>query len=277
MDCETIRRHLGEFFDRELEPAARDEVERHLANCTACRIELDAIESMARGLSTPPTVTVPDDLWCSIEKRLGAETSPTQTVAPAAHSFMRARWRPLASAAAIVFVLALAYLSTSLPGTSQTAQAKSFDFTPLLNRVGDDLAAGLQALIDAYGGREITLEQAAKEMRVRVHPPEILPGGMKLKSTHLVNMLNHESLALHFVGPNQQLLVMQCPAGMMKDYGGRECLACQAGARSGHQVVREGEWSLFHVESENVCICIVSTMDQKTELPELMQALRIEY
>lgn len=276
MDCETIQPRLGEFFDGELEAGLRDEVERHLPQCTACRTELEAIESMAHSLAAPPNATVPGDLWNSIEKRLGGETSPTLTAAPTAHSSTRARWRPLASAAAIVFVVGLAYLTTILPGTSQTAQAKSFDFAPLLNRVGDDLGAGLQALIDAYGGREITLEQAAKEMRVRVRPRDILPGGMKLKSTHMVNMLNHESLALHFVGPNDEVLVMQCPPGMMKEYGNRECLACQVDQRPG-QVVREGVWSLFHVESENVCICIVSTMDQETELPELMRALRIEY
>lgn len=276
MDCEDIRSRLGQFFDSELEPGLRDGVERHLPNCTACRTELDAIESMARGLAAPPNATVPDDLWNSIEKRLDAETSPTQPSAMTAHTVAPTRWRPLASAAAIVFVVGLAYLTTILPGTSQTAQAKSFDFAPLLNRVGDDLGAGLQALIDAYGGREITLEQAAKEMKIRVHPPDILPGGMTLVSTHMVNMLNHESLAFHFVGPNDQLLVMQCPAGMMKEYGNRECLACQVDQRPG-QVVREGAWSLFHVESENVCICIVSTMDQETELPELMRALQIEY
>lgn len=269
MNCERIRGHLGEFFDGQLEPAARDEVERHLPKCAACRAELEAIESMARGLAAPPSAAVPDDLWNSIEKRLEAETSPARTSAPAA-------WRPFATAAGIVLLVGLAYLTSTLPGTSSTAQAKSFDFAPLLDRVGDDLAAGLQALIDAYGGREITLEQAAKEMRVRVRPPEILPGGMKLVSAHMVNMLNHESLALHFVGPNDQVLVMQCPAGMMKEYGNRECVACKVDQRPG-QVVREGAWSLFHVESENVCICVISTMDQETELPELMRALRIEY
>ena len=182
----------------------------------------------------------------------------------------------MATAAAMILVVGLGYLTTVLPGGSSTAQAKSFDFTPLLNRVGTDLGAGLQALIDAYGGGPITLEQARAKMRVRVHPPEELPRGMRLKSTHMVNMMDHESLAFLFVGPNDQLLVMQCPAGMAKVYGGRECLACQVGDRSG-EVVREGVWRLFHIESENVCICVVSTMDRETELPAFLDALRIEY
>ncbi len=268
MECESIRKRLGEFFDGELAPELRGEVERHLPECAGCRDELAAIRSLADGLAAR-NVDLPGELWASIDERLDAERAGQV-------SRTARRWRPMASAAAIILAVGLGYLTTNFPGTSSTAHAKSFDFTPLLNRVGTDLGAGLQALIDAYGGRVITLDQARAEMRVRVHPPEELPGGMRLKSTHMVNMMDHESLAFHFVGPNDQLLVMQCPAGMMKEFGGRECLACQVGDRSG-EVVREGAWRLFHMESENVCICVVSTMDRDTELPAFLEALRIEY
>jgi hypothetical protein len=92
----------------------------------------------------------------------------------------------------------------------------------------------------------------------------------------MVNMIDHESLAFHFVGPKNQLLIMQCPAGMTKEFGNRECISCQIDERPG-EVVHEGAWRLFHVESENVCICIVSNVTEDAELARIMEALRIEY
>ena len=105
-----------------------------------------------------------------------------------------------------------------MPGTS-TALAHKIDFGPLLNQVGGDLEQGLAALLETYGGRSTTLEEASRSMKVRVHPPERLPGGMGLQSVHMLNMGPQPSLALHFDGPNGQMLVMQCAPGMRKDYG----------------------------------------------------------
>jgi hypothetical protein len=161
------------------------------------------------------------------------------------------------------------------PGSS-TALAQTIDFTPLLNRVGDDLEKGLRALLETYGGYPTTLADAARTMRVRVHPPDQMPGDLTLKSTHMLNMGNHESLTLHFGGPAGDLLILQCPPRMRKEYGPRECLPCQVGARPGESV-REGPWRLVHVESDNVCICVISKLDDVGKIQEVLDALQIEY
>lgn len=36
IDCEEALRRLAEYIDRELEPEAHDEVERHLDTCRSC-------------------------------------------------------------------------------------------------------------------------------------------------------------------------------------------------------------------------------------------------
>ena len=268
MNCEKPRTQLGEYYDGELSGEAVRRLDTHFAECDACRESLESLRELNSRVAGWETVAPPANLWPAIAKRLD------RTVAAEARSGPLS-WRPLATAAAVLFAVGLGWLFVGGPGRS-TAVAREFDFAPLLNNVGDDLGIGLRALIERYGGRATTLDEAARTMHVRVHPPEELPGEMRLRSMHMVNMGDHESLAFHFAGPRDQMLVMQCPPGMRKQYGGRECLPCTVGARPG-QVVREGPWRLVHVESENVCICVVSRLDESTELAAVLELLRIEY
>ncbi|MCH8805005.1 MAG: zf-HC2 domain-containing protein [Planctomycetes bacterium] len=268
MNCEKLRAQLGEYHDGELSSEAVRRLDTHLAECGGCREALESIRALATRVEGWEAVAPPANLWQAIANRLDRRVAAHARSGPLA-------WRPLATAAAVLLVVGLGWLFVGGPGTS-TATAHEFDFTPLLNNVGDDLGIGLRALIERYGGRSTTLDEAAKTMRVRVHPPEELPGEMRLRSMHMVNMGDHESLTFHFAGPRDQMLVMQCPPGMRKQYGGRECLPCTVGARPG-QVVREGPWRLVHVESENVCICVVSRLDESTELAAVLELLRIDY
>jgi hypothetical protein len=129
----------------------------------------------------------------------------------------------------------------------------------------------------SYGGEAITRAAAVARMKVRIHPPDELPDGMRLKSMHLLKMgRHHESLAFHFTGPRGHLLLLQCPAGVKKQYGNNECLPCRVGARDGY-AVRVGSLRLMHVDSENVCVCVVSTLDEQSELPAALDAIQIDF
>jgi hypothetical protein len=77
-------------------------------------------------------------------------------------------------------------------------------------------------------------------------------------------------------GPRGQLLLLQCPAMTAKNYGGYECLPCHVGARSG-QIVEAGSLRLIHLESPNVCICVVSTLKDEAELRSALGAIAIEF
>lgn len=279
MRCDEVQELLGQLIDEELDDDNRRDVESHIEDCAACRGEHVVLQSLTVDLAQPPDAPVPPGLWAAIEERLDREplplSSPDEPTAPGVAIQHRQRWRPLAAAAIIVLAVGLSWGLFNLPGTS-TALAHTIDFGPLLNQVGDDLERGLAVWLEAYGGRPTTLEEASETMKVRVHPPESLPGDMELKSTHMLKMGDHPSLTLHFSGPGGQMLVMQCAPGMRKDYGGRDCLPCQVGSRPG-QIVREGPWRLVHVESDNVCICVVSTLDEHEELPAVLEALKIDY
>jgi hypothetical protein len=277
--CHEIKTRLGELLDGVLDADARQAVARHLDQCADCRAEYDSLRSMTSILARPPAGAVSPGLWEAIEERLHHDRDDSrkrpERVLRRAPLYRLVR-RSLAAAAVVVLGVGLGWVVWSAPWAAP-AEAAQIDFRPLLEQADGDIEAGIKALLRAYGGEKITRAEASKRMKVRVHPPEEVPGELRLKSMHLLKMgRHHKSLAFHFQGPGGQLLLLQCPAGMKKDYGNRECLSCQVGSHAGH-VVRAGSLRLMHMESENVCICVVSTLDEQRELPAALDAIEIEF
>ena len=54
MSCQRITRMLSAFQDGELDPGRRQEVERHLAGCAACRREWEGLQELDRRLRLEP-------------------------------------------------------------------------------------------------------------------------------------------------------------------------------------------------------------------------------
>lgn len=271
-ECERTRSRLGECLDNEADGPARAETEAHLAACAACSEEFRRLRALGAALAAMPRKNAPRaELWAAISERLDRQAAicGRRSLAPSAA-------RRLASAAAVVLAIGLALFAFSGSG-SAVAVAAQVDFRPLLSRADGDIGAGIRALMQAHGGRPISLERARQCMKVRVHSPDRLPAQLRLDGLYLLNMgRSHRSLGFHFVGPRGQLLLLQCPPGIQKRYGDRECMACTAGGREG-QVVRAGALRLMHFESENVCICVVSSLDEGTDLPAVLESIRIDY
>jgi len=76
IDCSQVAEMLDAFHDMELELAEAEMVEEHLADCAACRRELDAIEKVVASLKSLPEVPV-KDFADAIEARI-----LSQAVAP---------------------------------------------------------------------------------------------------------------------------------------------------------------------------------------------------
>ncbi len=280
MICDEVKSRLGELFDGELPDDVRPTVKKHLDECSACRGEFESLQSMAAALAKPPEAKLPPGLWEAIEERLD-EAPPVSTVTPepATHRlwiYQLAR-RPLAAAAVVVLAMGLGWLAFNAPWASR-AMAAQIDFRPLLEQADGDIAAGIRALLQAYGGETISLEDAAQRMEVRVHAPDQLPGEMRLESRYLLNMgEHHQALGFHYTNPHGgHLLLLQCPPHIEKDYGNYECLPCSVGSHEGRGV-RVGKLYLMHMMSENVCVCVVSTLDERDELPAALDAVKIDF
>lgn len=279
MSCDEVKSRLGELLDGELPGNARPAVKRHLDKCPACRGEYESLQSMAAALAKPPQADLPTDLWDAIERRLDeAPPMSTPSAAPATHRlwiYQLAR-RPLAAAAVVVLAIGLGWLAFNAPWESR-AMAAQIDFRPLLEQADGDVTAGIRALMQAYGGERISPDDAAKRMKVRIHAADQLPGDLRLESRYLLNMGNHhQALAFHYTTPSGgHLLLLQCPPDVEKNYGNYECLPCSVGSHGGHGV-RVGKLYLMHVESDKVCVCVVSTMDEHGDLPAALDAVEIE-
>lgn len=278
--CETIRSQLGPFVDGELSDAEREQVQGHLAACAACRQELARLDGLTRRLGDGMAVTAPAGLWAAIEQRLGEAAAAVATepkLRPPDRSWvLRIARKPLAAAAVLLLVVGLGWLATNAPWETP-AMADQLDFRPLLERADGDIGAGIQALMQAYGGEAITAAEASRRMRVRVTAPEQLPQSLQLEQRYLLNMgRSHQALAFHYAGSGEEhLLLLQCPPDVEKDYGNFECVACSVGDHHGHGV-QVGKLHLMHMASENVCVCVVSTLDESA-LGQALDAVQISF
>lgn len=283
--CDEIQSRLGEWLDGELAPDPRAVVTRHLESCVPCRTAADELRSMIAPLIASPKAAAPAELWTAIERRLAPiapESESMSWITPEARStgaprwYSRRQWWTFAAAACLVFLAGVGGLLWHEGWIGGQALAGTIDFRPLLEQANGDIESGIAALIRAHGGREITLEEAARTMTVRIHPPVKLPADMTLVSTHLLHMgPRHRSLAFHFHGPSGQLLLLQCPSSVRKDFGSYECLPCKENADSDHPLV-VGPLKLLHRRSDNVCVCIVSTLGDN-DLRDVMNAIPIDY
>ncbi|RMF80450.1 MAG: hypothetical protein D6744_08230 [Planctomycetota bacterium] len=276
MKCDDVRQVLGAYVDGALDADAQGEVATHLASCDACRAEAEALSTLVRNLSAAaePVDTPRAALWEAIENRLDAAADDSES-AQNPRVLLLSR-RVLASAAAVVLVVGLGWLAARTPWEAP-ASAATVDFRPLLAQADGDIEAGINALLARHGGREIRLAEVARRMRLRIHAAATLPYNLKLKDTYLLNLgRDHQALAFHYAGPSGHLLLLQCPPMVRKNYGGHECMPCSIGVNRG-EIARVGALRLAHFSSENVCVCVVSTLDEHEELPRVLGAVKIDY
>lgn len=79
--CSAIGEALDAYLDLELSPDEAQNVERHLANCSACERHLAELESLVAKLKTLPEPVLSRDLADSIESRIRAhEINKIETV-----------------------------------------------------------------------------------------------------------------------------------------------------------------------------------------------------
>jgi anti-sigma factor RsiW len=98
-------RHAGEsisaYLDGELHGAELNALMRHLAECGACTLEMEEVQSVRAAVRSLPVVEVPDDLMPEVD-------------AEVVHMRRRGAWVG-AAAAAVAVVLALVTILTPQP------------------------------------------------------------------------------------------------------------------------------------------------------------------
>ncbi len=268
-NCENVKEWLGPYLDGEVAPAVREEIETHLSRCRACMEECEELRAVAAAVAEPLVVGVPPSLWEAIENRL---VHPRTVRYPFSNVV---RSRPvllLAASVAIVVGLGLFTLPWVRDGGSRV-QAATVDFGALLDSLQGDVRAAFDRFLAKYDAKEAALTEAK-----RVAPglsfdlPGVLPGGFELQAMYVLRFGDAPGVAARYGRSGEFLGVVFHPPVLREHFGTHKDHSCVVGKHRGHKVP-VSEWALVHLTDPTTCHCVLSRLDEATELPAVMAAL----
>lgn len=267
--CENINEHLGPYLDGEAAPGICRKVEDHLSLCRACADELDELRSLTASMAEPMAVTVPSNLWQQIESRLDHQ----ETVRGPFFRIFRSRAGvALAASIALVVGLGLFTLPLTRDGGSQV-QAATVDFGILLDALQADAREAFNRFLANYDAKEATPADAKRyASTLNFDLPATLPGGFELKATYVLRFGHAPGVAARYDRAGEFLGVLFHPPVLREDFGTHNDRSCVVGKHRGHKVPI-GEWSLVHLTDPSTCHCVLSRLDEATELPAVMAAV----
>ncbi len=268
MDCEIAQRQLGLYMDKAMTAGERAALEAHLADCQRCAQELAEMTETVSALVPQAVVPVPEQLWSSIEARLD------QADRHRSHRLLgRIFRRPPAMAASILFVIGAGILATSWVGGGSVASAAPVDFSVLLDALPLDADRAFQKFLTRYGARQVSVMQAKKRgAGLSFDLPETLPGGFDLKQVYVLRFGAHPGVAARYSRDGELLAAIFHTPVEREHFGTHKDYACVIGQHRGHAVA-VGDWKLVHLTDPTTCHCVLSRLDDATELPAVMQQL----
>ncbi len=276
MICQKVTEQLGPFLDAELPEAVRGDVEAHLATCDSCRAELEAIRATTAQLASPPTAGVPETLWTAIEQRLVSEQRVQARTEPQHRRALLTRrtWLrrvPLALAAVFVVAVGLRILGPMWTGSS--VHASTVDFSVLLNALPRDAREAFSKFLTHYDAKESSPAEArrfAPDLSFDV--PKNLPGGFQRQNVYVLRFGDLAGVAVTYDRGGEFLgAVFHRPVNK-EHFGPHRDYPCVVGKHEGHKV-SVGEWKLVHLMDPTTCHCVLSRLDEQTELPDVMSAV----
>jgi hypothetical protein len=269
MNCDAFKNNLGQYLDNELSSEDVALFDAHLVSCDDCRAEHEALTELAEGLAANPAVDVPDSLWQSIEGRLDEAI-----VSPRQHGGSWRWQRTLGVAAMIAFSLGIGWLGISQFTTP--AQAASVDFGILLDGVPLDAKAAFQKFVSLYHGKQVRQEFAhSYAPKLNFALPENLPGGFVLESVYLLRFGEEPGVAAAYTRDGDFLAAIFHEPVKQEDFGTHKDRLCVMGQHRGHKV-EVGNWKLVHLTDATTCHCVLSTLDESTDLPLVLSAVAPE-
>ncbi len=275
MNCEQATEQLGPYVDGELSSDVRGTLEAHLETCGPCRAELGKLRDMAADLAKPPGVPVPESLWMSIERRLDAEPQAPSTVAaprgqPSPAWSIWYRRPPLAVAAVLALAIGLGIFG--LVWTEPSASA-AVDYSVLLDALPRDARGAFRKFLMQYNAREASsLEAKRYAPNLNFDVPEVLPGGFRREAVYVLRFGDLPGVAASYQRDGEFLGVVFHRPVQKESFGPHRDYPCMVGRHEG-RTVSVGQWKLVHLMDPTTCHCVLSRLDEQTELPGVMAAV----
>lgn len=280
MDCDFAKSQLGLFIDDELPPEVRGDLQAHLSGCFLCTEELAQLRELTSSLSTPaypdttpPAGQPPDQLWSSIEAGLDqAHAQQTR------RRLLRFYKRPPAIAASIMLVISVGLIASLWSGDSTQAQASTVDFGVLLDALPFDANRAFQKFLMKHDAREVSPSEArsiAPELNFAI--PDRLAGNYELDKVYALQFgPTRRGVAARYENNGKFLATIFHSPIEKEDYGSYQDHSCVVGKGHGH-LVEVGDWRLVHLTDKTTCHCVLSQLDEKTELPAVMDAIAPQF
>lgn len=273
MCCEKYKQDIGRFLDDELTPDARSEVSEHLQTCSPCSLELASLRELAAEISDAGEVRVPSGLWETIERRLstGAERH-TDRAAPRFGVPRSSRWaNRWTVAASLVFAAGLGVFGLSRMDSA--ARASTINFGVLLDALPLDAPNAFRkflVLYDARPGSSLDARQFAPSLDFDT--PPTLPGGFRLDGVHLLRFGDRPGVAASYRRGGDFLAIIFHAPVENENFGTHKDYPCVVGKHHGHKV-EVGSWRMVHFTDSTTCHCVLSQLDEASELPAVMLAI----
>jgi len=269
MECTEARAKLGFLVDGELTADEGSTVEHHLVNCPACENECVALRALARSISTFSAASAPVNLWNAIESRLCESAAPLKSL----KSFWPRR-RSLAMAACLFLAVGLGSLITWWSGGgASTANAAVVDFGPLLDGLRNDPTLAFSQFLRKYQAKKTSgAEAKARAPDLNFDIPNELPGGFKLEEAFTLRFGDQPGAAATYMRNGEFLGAIFHPPVQQEAFGTHKDYSCVIGQHRGHAVA-VGDWKLVHLTDATTCHCVLSRLNEQTELPSVLASV----
>ncbi|MCH7702240.1 MAG: zf-HC2 domain-containing protein [Planctomycetes bacterium] len=268
MNCPEVQHQLGLYLDQELPADLRPAFQEHLDQCSACRANLEAMKVTAGAVASLPEPRLPSELWNRIERQLD-----TNRIAGGIQPEDWFRIPPRVAASVILFIgLGLIGYTLSNGGASP-ASAATVDFSVLLDALPLDAEKAFRKFLMLYDAKESSPFEARRYAPgLTFELPEELPGGFRLRSVYLLRFGDGRGVAAAYVRDGDFLAAIYHPPVQQESFGTHKDYPCVVGQHHGHKV-QVSEWSLIHLTDPTTCHCILSRLDEETELPAVLAAI----
>lgn len=269
MNCDRIERLLGVYVDDEVPPTVRDEIESHVSVCGNCRTELREFQELAVALAGRDPVSVPPDLWSAIQRRLELKVRPRRLF------FQAFGRRPVqALAASIVIVVGLGLFGLPWGGDrASQVNAATVDFSVLLDALQHDSVVAFDKFLSQYKASPTTPAEAKRyAAALDFALPQVLPGGFQLQTTYTLRFGEDPGVAARYVRDGEFLGVLFHAPILREHFGTHRDRECVVGKHRGHKVP-VGEWSLVHLTDATTCHCLLSRLNEGSEIPAVLAAV----
>lgn len=289
MTCNEVQTQIGLYVDGELSDRDRAAVDAHVAECGACRRELFDLKNLEAALAGGKALDVPGTLWASIAARLeagaaqsasGQRSDEPAAPSPAAGAALhrprrsvgsRLRSGPWSLAALLALAVGLGFFAATWTGSA--ARAEGVNFSVLLDSLPLDAEKAFRKFLVLYRGEIATPVEAKRYAPgLRFALPETLPGGFRLQEVYTLKFGNHPGVAATYDRNGEFLGAIFHPPVQREDFGTHRDYECVVGKHRGHKV-EVGQWKLVHLTDPTTCHCVLSRLDENTELPPIMAAV----